>query len=184
MKAVAFLVGAGIGPDRGVASAIEGLGLLGIEPYRGTEAAERWLESVPLFFFLFLPDVPPAVLAGTASAIRFSASKAVRLSPMVLFACALSVEFLRHCIDLGFDDVITGPFSPGQVHARLSRQLNRPFVFYETSSYFGPERRGRLSREGGESTDAGEGGQYRRLEVLRHPEIGVQVLRDDFYIGG
>ncbi len=61
---------------------------------------------------------------------------------------------------------------------RLDRQLERPVIYYETPTYFGPDRRNRLGDDEGHSA-RGTGGQFRRLEIVRTPATGASVVNED-----
>jgi hypothetical protein len=82
---------------------------------------------------------------------------------------------------MGFDDVIALPVALGSLEERLERQIGRPLVYYETASYFGPDRRGRLAHEEGHSL-RGTGGEHRRLEILRSTGNGVKLIKDDVHL--
>ena len=50
---------------------------------------------------------------------RFSPSRKLRLSPLIYFSESPSHEGIRACAAMGFDDVVTLPFSRERVTARL-----------------------------------------------------------------
>ena len=58
--------------------------------------------------------------------------------------------------------------------------MGQNLTYYETSGYFGPDRRDRVTgpRRAAESR---VGGQFRRLEIVRNLTSGINVLRDDLY---
>ena len=60
-----------------------------------------------------------------AEAIRFCPSRRVRFSPMIYFAGSPSAETIAACINLGFDDIITMPFTRERVTERIARQVDR-----------------------------------------------------------
>jgi hypothetical protein len=82
---------------------------------------------------------------------------------------------------MGFDDIIALPYSAGDLSERILRQVGRTHTYYETATYFGPDRRNRTGHERSTDSDHG-GGQFRRIEIVRNPESGVAVLRDDFQV--
>lgn len=183
MKATAFIVGPSDGPGAALTDMAQNLGFSAVLPYGGIGVAERQALLTPVCYFLFsaVPDV--AVLRVVAEAIRFCPSKRVRFSPMLYFSESPSVETISACINLGFDDIVTMPFTPQLVAARIARQVGQTLTYYETAGYFGPDRRDRVTapKRAGESRI---GGQFRRLEIVRNISSGVNVLRDDHYAQG
>ncbi len=61
---------------------------------------------------------------------------------------------------------------------RLRRQLNTPITYFETSTYFGPDRR-RFGQKRNNARQFQHTSQsYRRIEIKRDPLNGVQILGD------
>jgi hypothetical protein len=178
MNACAYVVGPRNGPAATLLNLARRFGFGTVLPYGGVAAAERQVLATPLCFFLFaeVPDV--RTMASTAQAIRFSAGRRLRFSPLIYFCDSPALESIRTCINMGFDDVITPPFGPQRVGERLNRQIDTSLTYFETSSYFGPDRRGRLDANGA-IAERRRGGQYRKLEIIRTLAAGVSVLRDD-----
>lgn len=117
-----------------------------------------------------------------ADAIRFSPSLKLRFLPMIYFARDPSLETVKHCIGMGFDDVIALPFSGDDIADRIARQIGHIQTYYETATYFGPDRRNRLGGDPRSATSDHGGGQYRRMEIMRNPDTGVDVISDDLQV--
>lgn len=153
------------------------LGFSPVQSYAGLRRAEKQAETTPLQFFLCaeVPDV--RTLKPMADAIRFSPSLNLRFSPLIYFARQLSIDAIRLCIGMGFDDVIALPYAGGDLRERIGRQVGTRQVYYDTGTYFGPDRRSRdeVDRPG----DGGASAEFRRIEIVRRPESGVDVLSDD-----
>jgi hypothetical protein len=181
MNALAYVVGPRKGPGAAIFDLAQGLGFGAVLPFTSVAEAERQSAEAPLQFFLFAEVADLRTLAGAAQAIRFSTGGRLRFSPLIYFCASPSVETVRECAAMGFDDVITRPFTPARVSRRLARQVGTELVFFETASYFGPERRGRIEPSPRSDRAAG-GGQHRRLEIVRHPVTGVNVISDDLQI--
>jgi DNA-binding response OmpR family regulator len=179
MNATGFLVGAGT-PDDAMMAGIRDLGFAALLPYAGMEAVERQTQQTPICYFLFstVPDVMS--LQATADTIRFSASRKLRFSPMIYFAPNPSTETIMACINMGFDDIITQPFTRRRIAERIARQVGHSFTYYETSAYFGPDRRDRVPGPA-RVADVRNGGQFRRLEIVRNLISGINVLQDDLF---
>ncbi len=179
MKACAYVVGPPDGPGAALMDMARGLGFEAVLPYGGVARAELQAQQTPICFFLFATVADVRSLKNAADAVRFSPSRKIRFSPLIYFTESPSVETIKRCIGMGFDDVITLPFMRSRVEERIQRQIDRPCVYYETSSYFGPDRRNRIEDEIRHPENRG-GGQYRRLEIVRNLTHGVNVLRDDY----
>jgi len=174
-----------VGPRNGASAALQDIaravGLMPVERYAGLAQAEKQVQQTPLVYFLCaeVPDVN--TLKPMADLIRFSPIAELRFSPLIYFSRSQSAESIRLCIKMGFDDVIALPYTAGDLSERIFRQIGRTHVYYETATYFGPDRRNRLGNSRSPDSDHG-GGQYRRIEIVRNPATGINVLRDDFQV--
>jgi len=159
----------------------QALGFMPVQRYQGLARAEKQSEDTPLVFFLCaaVPDV--RTLKPMADAIRFSPSLKLRFSPLIYFARDPAIDEIKACIRMGFDDVIALPYGAGDLGDRIARQMGSIKTYYETSTYFGPDRRNRAGAPRSTASDHG-GGQFRRIEIVRHPDTGIAVLRDDFEV--
>lgn len=175
MRASAFVVGPPDGPGAALTDLARGLGFPVVQTYTGVAAAETQAQQTPLLFFLFAAVDEVTGLKTVADAIRFSPSRRIRFSPMVYFSESPLMEAIRTCVDMGFDDVLTLPFTQARVAGRLARLVERTQVYFETADYLGPDR-------GGRRTHGQSGGQYRRLEIIRSPARGVSVMRDEMQV--
>ena len=180
MKASAYVVGPLDGPGAALMDLAQGLDFASVLPYGGVSHAERQVNQTPVCYFLFAAVEDVSMLRGVADAIRFCPSRRVRFSPLIYFSESPSVEAITRCIGMGFDDVITMPFTQARVRERIARQVGQTQVYYETPGYFGPDRRDRVTgpKQAGESR---LGGQFRRLEIVRSLFTGVTVVRDDLH---
>jgi CheY-like chemotaxis protein len=178
MRAYAFIVGSEDGPREALLDVARGLGFGGVSAFTTMAQAEQQMQSTPLCFFLFAATENIQSLRGIAEAVRFSAARRLRFSPLIYFAESPSVEVISACLNMGFDDIITMPFTRKRVLERVTRQVGQNLVYFETATYFGPDRRGR----GGPAPDRSDkrtGAPFRRLEIVRNLVTGVNVLRDD-----
>jgi PleD family two-component response regulator len=175
MRACAYVVGPPDGPGAALRDMARGLGFPAVLAYAGLSAAETQAQQTPLLFFLFAAVDEVNALKHVADTIRFSPNRRIRFCPLVYFSESPSVEQIRRCIEMGFDDVITLPFTQPRVVGRLDRLIDRTQVYHETAAYLGPERR--------MSAADGRDSQYRRLEIIRSATTGVSVLRDEMRAG-
>jgi PleD family two-component response regulator len=165
-----------VGPDDGPGAALRDMGReLGfpvVLPFRSVAAAEAQSQQTPLLFFLFAAVEDVRGLKPVADQIRFAPTRRIRFSPLVYFSESPSREAIARCIEMGFDDVITLPFTPPRVLGRISRLVEHTQIYHETAAYLGPER---PTRHGS--------GQFRRLEIIRSATAGTSVLRDEMRVG-
>ena len=180
MRAFAYVVA----PEKQAGAALRDLarqvGFEAVHDFIDVLGAERQALLTPLLYFLFSSVSRPFALKPIAQAIRAAQTPRVCFAPMIYFAETASIEVIKGCINMGFDDVIALPVGLGSLEERLERQIARPLVYFETATYFGPDRRGRLEHEEGHSL-RGTGGEYRRLEIIRSP-AGINVIKDDRHI--
>lgn len=181
MNAAAIVVGPLDGPGAALIDLAHRLDFATVQPYGGVVQAEQQSIRTPICFFLFaaVPDV--GTLRGVAEAIRFCPSRRIRFSPLIYFSESPQVETINRCINMGFDDIITMPFTRSRVAGRINREIGHNLIYYETPAYFGPDRRDRVTgpRRVAESR---VGGQFRRLEIVRNLLTGTNVVRDEFYM--
>lgn len=179
MAIAAYVVGPQDGSGAGLMAMARRIDFSVVLPYAGMLQAEHQLSRTPVCFFLFaaVPDVE--ALRGVAQSIRFSPRRNIRYAPLIYFSESPSSETIRRCVHMGFDDVVTMPFSRARLQARIDRQVGRPLTYFETSDYFGPDRRS-PNPAARPNSETRIGGQHRRIEFVRNPMTGVHVLRDDF----
>jgi len=180
MKATAYVVGPHDGPGAGLTEMVRQFDFVTVQRFAGVIQAEQQAARTPVCFFLFAAVDNVGNLRAIADAIRFSANRRIRFSPLMYFSESPSSQAIGRCIEMGFDDVVTMPFTPARVMERMTRQIGRRFTYYETARYFGPDRRGRLAMPQ-RVEEVEPDGQFRRLEILRHLGTGVNVVRDDFF---
>jgi hypothetical protein len=157
----------------------QAIGFESVHRYQGLARADKQAAKTPLIFFLCAPTKDVRSLKPMANALRFSPSLKLRFLPLIYFARDPSLETVKQCIAMGFDDVIALPIGGDDAGDRIARQIGSIKTYYETATYFGPDRR---NRTGGERRSTGSdhgGGKFRRIEILRNPETGVDVISDD-----
>jgi hypothetical protein len=142
-----------------------------ILPYVSMDDVERRSHVTPLTFFLSAEVAEVGSLVSHVHAIRKSAHHDLRFSPLIYFCETPSLEIIRRCIGMGFDDIIAAPFSPRVVTQRLHRQVGTPLGYFETGTYFGPDRR----RHATERNDAPPVGEFRRYEIVRDLTHGISI---------
>jgi hypothetical protein len=125
-----------VGPEDAVSAALfplaQQVGMAPVMRYSGLAKAEKQLSETPLVFFLCAAVSDIKTLKPMADAIRFSPSRRIRFSPLIYFAHSPSVEVIRACINMGFDDIVAalcragGPAGRAALHVLRDVQLFRP----------------------------------------------------------
>jgi hypothetical protein len=182
LKASALVVGPRDGAGAALMELARAVGFSTVQRYQGLSRAETLLGRTPLLYFLCSPVDDVRQLKPMANAIRFSPSLKMRFLPLIYFARDPSLESVKLCIEMGFDDVIALPFEGDDIGDRLARQIGTVQSFYATATYFGPDRRNRI---GGpmRSTDSERGGgEHRRIEIRRNIDTGVDILSEHLHL--
>lgn len=174
------MVGSGSAAGAGLIALARSLGFSRVEPYSGIEIMLQRAEATPLIYVLCaaVPDV--SKLKPTAKLLRSSPDYRLRFAPLIYFPPEPSIETIKACIGMGFDDVIAMPYSGNDLGQRIGRQIGGTHIYYETPTYFGPDRRNRVGETRSSESDHG-GGEYRRMEI-RRSEAGIDVLSDEFEV--
>jgi hypothetical protein len=179
INACAYVVGDREGPGAALTITAGQLGFAPVLAYGGLAAAERQAGETPVCFFLFSEVDDPTSIRSTAEAIRFCPRATIRFSPLIYFCKNPSRETLAACMAMGFDDVIALPMNEARLKQRVMGHLDGAVTYFETSSYFGPDRRRNLKNPSLQA-ERRKGGHYRLMEIRRSAAKGVAVLRDEF----
>lgn len=127
---------------------------------------------LPFFFFHSL--VSDGFLRGAMDRIR--ADEHHRFSPAVLVIGECSLNEVVRYINLGFDDIVSLPEAARVLERRFAHQLGTQFPYFETGTYFGPDRR--RARRGTDGNEPKRPGQFRYVRYLiQRAPSGVEILR-------
>lgn len=154
------------------------LGFAAVRPYACIADSNRISKVHPINFFLF--DYSPEFEKTKAwiDEIRNCHHLRVRFSPLICFVESPSQEIIIECVNAGFDDILTLPWSARKFKDRLFKQVKHKNIYFETDTYFGPDR-SRYTKEhqhSGAVPTPGLG--FRRYEFVRDKQYGVQILQD------
>ena len=155
------------------------LGFGMVRPYMGIPDAERLAKIHPVNFFLFDYSSEFEKSKQWISEIRNCQQLRVRFAPLICFVETPSKEIIISCVNAGFDDILTLPWSRTKFQERLSKQINTKNIYFETDNYLGPDRR-RFSKNpkerGAGAPAAGYG--FRQYEFVRNNHLGIQIMND------
>lgn len=174
MNACAFLVGPPDGPTLALTALAHHAGLEVVRPYAGIAQAEQQSKATPICFFLFASTVDVTALAPVVQSIRFNRHRALHFAPLIYFAEDTSVESTQKLMGMGFDDVLTLPFTPARVRQRLVRQLDKTISFFETKDYVGPRRLDQTL-----ATPLPGAAHQIETRIVRDLTRGIRVLRQN-----
>jgi len=150
-----------------------------VRPYMGPKDAERLSKIHPINFFLFDYSSDFQKSVDQITALRSSHQLRLRFAPLICFIETPSKETIIECVNAGFDDVLTIPWVASSIKSRLAKQVNTKAIYFETDSYFGPDRR-RFNEKDKERAHAAPaaGFGFRRYEFVRNKFAGVQIIQD------
>lgn len=147
-----------------------------IEQVADTTALGVMSFSRPLPFFFLSQKCPSEQFQHAMSSIRGHKKDETRFSPMIMMARGLSREQINSYISIGVDDIVQFPCSLKGMADRLKRQLGKPQKYFQTESYFGPDRRRQLDDTKSSESSRGGTSAYRSYLIQREPFRGVRVL--------
>jgi hypothetical protein len=134
-----------------------------------------------LAYFFFHCQVGNELLRGALGRIRTDEQH--RFSPAVLVVGECSERDALRYINLGFDDIVILPEAAKILERRFAYQIATPVPYFETATYFGPDRR-RSQRLTSASAHPGRGaGEHRHVRYLiQRAPSGIEILRREVVI--
>ncbi len=182
MQATAFIIGAQGQCNQGLMDLSLDIGFRTVLNFTNIGAAEQQVKRTPICFFLFALTCSAHSTPGISRAIRTSRNRQIKYAPMIGLTENPEPRLIEATLQLGFDDILIPPFSAKSVPPRLNSHLNRRITFFETTQYFGPDRRvgDGIHKEPAHHPDRGKGGDHRKVLISRNLETGVSILKDQF----
>lgn len=177
-RCVAQLIGRGDDQIRMLERIGHRAGFVELQPLGGgAGASDRKLN-----YFLVHHGLGAGALEGVLRSVRSSIIDDVRYAPVVLFAADGPFEEYLGYIQMGFDDVITLPEKAAIVEQRLVAQLGSEHMYFDTATYFGPDRRRMEVEPPAEHKRAVMPHSHVRHYFRRDPDRGIVVVRSDSYL--
>lgn len=136
----------------------------------------------PLPFIFVCSNLRPDDLRCAFLAVRSHADLSIRFMPIIMLTEQNDMPTIMKFINLGCDDVITMPRTALQMVDRLKQQVGRPRDYFQTDSYFGPDRRrfGTATT----ATDSTRGGGrhfFRHFTIQRDLRRGITILNTEVF---
>ena len=134
-----------------------------------------------LAFFFFHCQVGSDLLRNTLARIRSDAHQ--RFSPAVLIVGECSQSEVVRYINLGFDDITILPEAARVLERRFTNQITTPVSYFETSTYFGPDRRRSQRLNSPSAPSQKVPGEHRHVRYLvQRAATGTEILRREVVI--
>lgn len=143
--------------------------------FRSTSTLDGAAPDGPIRFYLVDYRVDDRRKEQIISRVRGSGSNNVKYAPVILIVGNCPADAILTYSRYGFDDIVTLPQRAQALAERFEAQLNRECLYYETETYFGPDRR-RWSRSPGRETGKTTAVHFEH-RFSRDPTIGVRFGR-------
>jgi DNA-binding response OmpR family regulator len=149
-------------------------------PNNGTMLSEFRRGPLP---FIFLHSALPLERAlSSFTAVRTHPDVTLRFLPMIVIAESCDTQKLIQFIQLGCDDIITMPITAASILARIKHQIDAPKDYFQTESYFGPDRRQHAIIKNKSHSGRGKGDHYfRHFLIQRHAVRGTSILSSEVH---
>jgi hypothetical protein len=134
-------------------------------------------DALAVTYYFFHYQLDDERLRAALAAIREHEDPSTRFAPAIMIIGQASATDVLRMVGQGFDDIVALPEKAPILEKRFALQVNAPIMYYETDSYFGPDRR-RLQKLLRPEADLRQAGtyQHRRYTIKRVPNAGVQIL--------
>ena len=136
----------------------------------------------PLPFVFIHSSVGPAYAQRAFTFIRAHTDASVRFLPIVVLTETRDAATILKFIELGCDDIITMPLTAAALMERLKRQVGHPLDYFQTDTYFGPDRRQHEATRDSTNEARGKGDHFfRHFSIQRHLQHGVTIIDTDVH---
>lgn len=178
MQSAAFVVGPEDGPGRTLVQLARRIGFKHIAFYRDAAQVAVQARLTPICFFLVGPGIPKPAMSEFLGEIRHHRDRMLRFSPLLYLSEDPSPGIIQFCVRIGFDDIVALPFSPSRLKERLLTHIGTSRHYFETASYFGPDRRQGHGPAPLVGERRGTGGDFSCYEIRRDLESGTRIVRE------
>lgn len=175
MQSAAFVVGPMDGPCQAIIQLCQDLGFATTSHYVGPDQVEAQSRRTPVCFFLVSSATRKSAISEFVTDIRHHRDRALRFSPLLFLCEDPSSRTISFCVQAGFDDIVAPPFTAPRLAERVKAQLNTPMTYFETETYFGPDRRRKREFSPLFPEQRGASTPVRQFEVRRDLRHGIQV---------
>ena len=131
--------------------------------------------SKALSFLIIHSSKSRDLISRVASAVRKSDEDHIRFMPIVVLLDASRESEVVEFINLGCDDIIIYPCTPQVLSKRLELQVTTKREYFETDTYFGPDRRIPQFDKAHPDRKGGAGSFYKKIVIKR--DLSGKVTR-------
>lgn len=118
---------------------------------------------------------------NTIREVRSTPDDDVRFMPIIMLAGDSTERTIHQHLTLGCDDIIVYPCTAPPLERRLRLQIDREHDYFQTSTYFGPDRRKDETGTTHPDRRGGKGSHYRHIVIKRDVRGGVKVLSNQTF---
>ena len=111
--------------------------------------------------------------------IRNDGDDDVRFMPIIMLSSDHTEQEIGRHLALGCDDIIIYPSPVRRVVARLRQQIHLPQEYFQTATYFGPDRRKGQNAKDHPDRRGGVDSYYRRITIRRDIRGGIKILSNE-----
>ncbi len=153
------------------------IGFTQVSDYIGLAQVEKQSFQTPIMFFIFEQVSDIRRFKNIVSQIRACKRHNIRFSPLIYLCNIPSPQTIKNGIAMGFDDVIAKPFNFKKIKTRLDMQVDKIIPYYETSDYFGPDRRKFDQENSTVNPNKRKNMQYLQYKFIRNLNDGI-IIKD------
>ncbi len=134
---------------------------------------------------LFLCDkLGPEVASRALAGVRQHPVMELRFTPIIMITTDRTETSILRYIQTGYDDIIVYPCEPEAAATRVLGQFNQMQNYYQTETYFGPDRR----RNQANPYEGGKRGRgeyfYRHFVINRQFRFGTKIVSTETFLPG
>ncbi len=146
-------------------------------PFPKSPAILTQFRHGPLPFVFIDSGIAPADIKRSFAAVRAHADVNIRFLPIVVLTESRDANSILRFIELGCDDIVTMPLTAASLIERLKRQVGSPRDYFQTDTYFGPDRRQHDFSHSKTHEDRGKGDHFfRHFSIQRHLQHGISII--------
>jgi len=133
--------------------------------------------SGPLPFVFVDAATPADKVRRDFATVRAHAELQVRFLPIIVLSETRAAQTIMFYLELGCDDIITMPLTAAALLGRLRRQVGHVRHYFETESYFGPDRRQNEFTRPRSNDTRGRGDHYfSHFTIERSLQRGISII--------
>ncbi len=152
-------------------------GLKETRPFPKSRESLTQFRNGPLPFVFVDASLSADEVREVFAAVRTHAELPVRFLPIIVLSRSREAQIILHHIELGCDDIVTMPLTAAALLERLKRQVAGVRDYFQTESYFGPDRRRHELGRTGTREDRGSGDHpFRHFTIERSAQHGISVI--------